>query len=191
MKRIFLILASLLFLTSCTSEIGKVKNANSVAALVLENRDLFLSCTEEMATFGEERIYVAMEEKEGEELSAEEKKPRLVSYIKESDDREEIENEILEKTLAEFGFKVIFFQTASDGRQCVIFSYTKENDGGVQNGFYYSPDDLPCAFWGRKGDLVREGERYLQLQKNGGGGYFTAKICENFYYFEKSGNLIA
>ncbi len=194
MKRLFLIVCAVLLLSSCAAEQNAIKNANAVAKTVLENKEIFLSCGEEMALFGEERIYVAMEAKEakeGETLSEEEKKPRLVSFIKESDDREEIKNDILEDTLTRFGFKVIFFQTASDGKRCVIFSFAKENDPGIQNGFYFTPDDLPRAFWGRKAELEREGDRYLQLAKNGGGWYYTTRITENFYYFEKSGDLVA
>ncbi|MBR5295183.1 MAG: hypothetical protein IKU24_01180, partial [Clostridia bacterium] len=100
MKRLFLILFSLLFLFGCSAKTNTLHTANSLALVVEENASFFRSCAEEMAFFGEERIYVAMEEKEaadGETLSEEEKKPRLVSYLKESGDREEIENELLEK----------------------------------------------------------------------------------------------
>ncbi len=194
MKRLFLIFCALLLLASCSAQQNAVKKANAVAKTVLENREIFLSCAEEMAALGEERIYVAMEaekEKEGETLSEEGKEPRLVSYVKESDDREEIANKILENALTEFGFQLIFFQTASNGKRCVIFSFTKENDPGIQNGFYFTPDDLPRAFWGRNAELEKEGDRYLQIAKKGSGWYYTARICENFYYFEKSGDLAA
>lgn len=194
MKRLFLVFCTAILLTSCVAEPGEKRTANTIANTVLENEELFLSCAEEMAAFEEERIYVAMErreEKEGETLTEEEKKPRLVSYIKESDEREEIENSILEKALKKFGFKLIFFQTASDGKRCVIFSFAKENDPYIQNGFYFSPDDSPRAYWGREASLEREGDRYLQLARNGGGWYYTVKITKNFYYFEKSGDLAA
>ena len=192
MKRLFFILCAAILLTSCAS--FPTKNANTIAKTVLDNKKIFLSCAEEMASFNEERIYVAMEkkeEKEGETLTEEEKKPRLVSYVKESDERVEIENEILENALVKFGFQLIFFQTASGGKRCVIFSFTKENDDGIQKGFYFSPDDSPRAFWGRKNTLEREGDRYLQIDKKGSGWYYTTRITENFYYYEKSGDLTA
>ena len=190
MKRLFsFLLLGAILLTGCSAGQDK-KSAGQIFAMVEENKDLFLSCVEEMASLGEDRIYVALEEKEtSEETKA---SPRPVSYLKESGERTEIESDALEKALADFGLRLIFFQTASDGRQCVIFSFTKENEQGkVQNGFYYSFDSLPCAWWGRKGELIRRKKNYLQLQPDGSAGYLTSPITDNFYYFEKYGNLVA
>ncbi len=184
MKRLFFLsLSFLLLLCSCSPS---YPNANETAVQVKNNRALLEQCVEEMEKFGEERIYVAMEkEEEGEKI-------RLVSYPKESGDRTEIENPVLERALLDLGLALIFYQTASDSRRCVIFSYTKENQSdGVQNGFYYSFDSLPCAWWGRRGNLKRQGGRYLQLNKNGDAAYYTAAIEHNFYYFEKYGSLLA
>ncbi len=190
MKRLSLFfLTSLLCLSACSTG-TPAKTANSCEKMLVANEDFFLECVSEMEKFGEERIYVAMEApeaKEGEEA----KPPRLVSYIKESDDREEIENEILEKALTEYGFRLIFFQTAGNSRQSVIFSYSKETDSGVQNGIYYTYDTLPCAWWGRKGDLVKKHGRWLQIGRTGNAAYYTLPLTEHFYYFEKYGNLIA
>ena len=184
MKRLFfLFLSVLLFLCSCSPS---YPHANETALQVKNNRALLEQCVEEMEKFGKERIYVAMEkEEEGERI-------RLVSYPKESGERTEIENPVLERALLDLDLSLIFYQTASDSRRCVIFSYTKENQTeGVQNGFYYSFDSLPCAWWGRRGELKRQGERYLQLNRNGGAAYYTTPIEQNFYYFEKYGTLIA
>ena len=190
MKRLFsLLLAATLLLSACSTGAQR-HNANSCAVLLDNEEALFLACVAEMEAFGEERIYVAMEAeetKEGEKM----RPPRLVSYVKESDDRKEIENEALQKVLTEYGFRLIFFQTASDSRRSVIFSYSKESDSGVQNGIYYTYDALPCAWWGRKGELVRKHGRWLQIDRSGDAAYFTIQLSEHFYYFEKYGNLVA
>ncbi len=191
MKRLIpiLLIFSLLF-CSCSSTAPSTPDANKCAKMLLSGEELFLDCVEEMEKFGEERIYVAMEAKEAKE-GEEPQKPRLVSYPKESDDRTEIENETLERALTEFGFKLIFFQTASNSRRSVIFSFSKEGDSGIQNGIYYSYDTLPCAWWGRNSDLVKKHGRWLQIDKSGNAAYYTLALSEHFYYFEKYGNLKA
>jgi hypothetical protein len=150
----------------------------------MENREIFLSCAEEMKRFGEERLYVAIEEMDGNQF--------LVSYAKESDDRKIIENEILENALLRFGFALIFFQTGKDSKESVIFSYTKESDAkGIQNGFYYSFSGTPRAYWGRSDALSEKGGMYIQTDPLSSAWYYTTQIEENFYYFEKHGNLTA
>jgi len=188
MKRLIpIILTFALFLTACSSA-KTGHDANSCAKLLAKGEELLLACVEEMEKFGEERIYVAMEAekaKEGEEPKA----PRLVSYLKESDERAEIENETLERALTEFGFRLIFFQTAGNSRQSVIFSFSKENDSGIQNGLYYSYDKLPCAWWGRNSELIKKHGRWLQIDPSGNAAYYTLALSEYFFYFEKYGNL--
>ncbi len=188
-KLIPLIMIAALLLSACSST-ASGHNANSCAKLLVEGEELLLACVAEMEKFGEERIYVAMEAEEPEE-GEEPKPPRLVSYPKESDDRTEIENETLENALTKFGFKLIFFQTASNSRRSVIFSFSKESASGIQNGIYYSYDTLPCAWWGRNADLVKKHGRYLQIDKSGNAAYYTLALSEYFYYFEKYGNLRA
>ena len=192
MKRILLFfLALILFLPSCGGQ-NKMVNAGTVAQNVKENKNLFLQCYEILSEMKKERVYVAMEEEKDEDKNEIEGSKRLVLYEKESDERTEIENEILEKALTDFGLALIFYQTASDGRVCVIFSYTKENEKGkVQNGFYYSPDTQPCAWWGRRGELIRRDDRYLQLNRKEDAVYYTVNIENSFYYFEKYGDLLA
>lgn len=192
MKRLLFFLLALSFLLpSCGSQ-KETKSAGEIAKAVEENAALFQECYQILADMKKERIYVAMEEKEDENGNKIENSLRLVSYEKETDDRAEMENEILEKVLVDFDLTLLFFQTASDGRTCLIFSYSKEAESDrVQNGFYFSPDSLPCAFWGRRGNLVRSADRYLQMNQKGDAVYYTTKIWENFYYFEKYGNLLA
>ncbi len=140
-----------------------------------------------MEAFSTERIYVAIEDNK----DTEEKDPRLVSYEKESGTRSEIENETLEKTLTELGLKLIFFQTAADARRCVIFSFEKESYQGIAYGFYYSFDALPCGWWGREAKLKKKDGRYLQIDAKGTAWYQTVQIENNFYFYEKHGNLVA
>lgn len=190
MKRLILpILILALLLTSCSSS-ATTMDANGCAKLLTTAEDLLLACVAEMEKFGEDRIYVAMESEKAEE-GEEPKPPRLVSYPKESEDRTEIQNETLERALTELGFKLIFFQTANNSRRCVIFSFSKENDSGIQNGLYYSYDTLPCAWWGRNADLVKKHGRWLQIDKSGNAAYYTLALSEYFYYFEKYGKLRA
>lgn len=190
MKRLLPFLLSLTLLLSSCGAGGAAHNANSCAKMLVSFEELLLECVAEMEKFGEDRIYVAMEAeevKEGEEA----KPPRLVSYPKESEERTEIENEILQRAITELGFRLIFFQTASNSRRCVIFSFSKEGDSGIQNGIYYSYDTLPCAWWGRNADLVKKHGRWLQIDKSGNAAYYTLALSEYFYYFEKYGRLRA
>lgn len=191
MKRlIFIALATALLLCSCSSSSTTKRDANSCAKMLVAGEELFLACVEEMEKFGEDRLYVAMEAKEVKE-GEEPQPPRLVSYPKESEERTEIENETLERALTEFGFKLIFFQTAGNSRRSVIFSFSKEGDSGIQNGIYYSYDTLPCAWWGRNSDLVKKHGRWLQIDRSGNAAYYTLALSEYFYYFEKYGDLRA
>ena len=186
MKRIFLLLFALvLLLSSCSSSGGKT--ANSIIYTVTENAAFFARCAEEMKNFHLERFYVAMED----DKETEENDPRLVAYEKESGTRTAIENETLQKALEEFDLRLIFFQTAADSRQCVIFSFAKEKDEGIVNGFYYSFDSLPCAWWGRQADLKHSGGQYLQIDQKGSAWYQTVLIQDSLYYFEKHGSLAA
>jgi len=187
MKRFFLLfLAVSLFLSACGSDQNRNK-ANEIFRIVRENSSLIALCAEEMKNFEAERIYVAIEDNK----DTEEHDPRLVSYEKESGDRSEIENETLEKALKDLGLKLIFFQTAADARRCVIFSFQKESFEGIAYGFYYSFDLLPCGWWGREAKLKKKDGRFLQIDRNGNAWYQTVQIEDNFYYFEKHGNLVA
>ncbi len=192
MKRILPIFFALIFLLPSCSFEQNFQSAGAIEKHVIENQELFTQCFSILSQMKKDRFYVAMEIEKDEEGNEIEGTLRLVTYEKESDDREEIENEILENVLLDFDLTLLYFQTASDGRRCLIFSYSKESETEkVQKGFYYSPDALPCGWWGRKADLIKKDERFLQLNRDGNAAYYTVKITENFYYFEKYGNLLA
>jgi len=195
-KTLCLLLTALFLLTGCVAT-DKI-NANTVMTTVRERRELLIQCAEEMQKFGAERIYVAVEFPKKEEkkdgdtptVSTEAPVARLVSFEKESDDRTEIENPILEEAIKTLGLELIFFQTASDSRQTVIFSYSRESDNGIQQGFYYSFDALPAGWWGRKAELERKDQKWLQMNQKGDAWYYTVQIEDHFYYFEKNGYLL-
>ncbi len=196
MKRGFICLFLLfpLLLASCQSSSSHGPDADEIFSAVKKNRDLFTRCAAEMEALGEDRIYVAMEPvetKEGEPETGGERRARLVSYGKESDSRTEITNPVLQEALERFGLALIFFQTSSDSRRTVIFSFAKENQIGTVNGFYYSFDSQPSAWWGRRGDLVKSGSGFLQTNQREDAWYVTLLIEDHFYYFEKTGNLVA
>ena len=192
MKRLIPFFFALSLLLAGCSQNKQTISAGKTSKDVKENTDLLLSCYQTLSEMKKERIYVALEEKTDEEGNAIKGSRRLVSYEKESGERSEITSPVLENALRRFDLAIILFQTADHGRECVIFSYTKENENEkVQNGFYYSPDSLPFAWWGRQGDLIQEGNRFLQLDKKGNGAYYTTPIIRSFYYFEKYGELLA
>ncbi|MBR2634629.1 MAG: hypothetical protein IKD31_03515 [Clostridia bacterium] len=190
-KYALIVLALVLMLTSCGGAASSVKSANEVIACVERNYDFFSDCALEMQAFKMDRVYVAYEilKEEKDNPNAQKK---LVYYEKESAARTAFTNATLEQAFTVYGFAVIFFQTASDSRQNVLFSYTKESSSSpIQNGFYYSFDSLPSGWWGRSADLKRKDNRYLQISPNGDAWYFTVQIRDHFYYFEKQGALLA
>lgn len=191
MRRVLIVLFSVTLLLSSCSYGRETQSPDGIALSVKENEKLLLQCVAEMEKLGSERIYVAMEKpksEKGEEIVTAE--VRLVSYEKESDDRTEIQSESLEKALTLLGLKLIFFQTASDARRCVIFSFQKESEKSAQ-GFYYSYDALPCGWWGRAADLERRDGRYFQANQKGDAWYYTLPVTDCFFYFEKTGSLLA
>lgn len=192
MKRVLALMGILLLLGGCAR--SSVKSANEVAHTVRENQELLLECVAAMEALGEERIYVAMEEETKKNDEGNEEKTgrvRLVSFQTSGDDRVELDSPVLQEILETFGFELIFFQTGSDSRRVVIFAYTKEKAEGIQNGFYYSYDALPCGWWGRAADLKRKDDRYLQISPQGNAWYYTVLIEDHFYYYEKEGDLLA
>jgi hypothetical protein len=199
-KRFLICALSLcLLLSACSSAETRSHAFSQILHTVQEHRELLLDCVKEMEAFGLERIYVAIEEPKKEEdedeeetVTAEPAEPRLVSFEKETDDRTEIENETLENAIRTMGLELIFFQTASDARRVVIFSFSRENDtDSIQHGFYYSYDGQPAAWWGRKAELVHKDNKWLQISKNGDAWYYTLLLEDSFYYFEKNGYLMA
>ena len=193
MKRALLLtVLFFLLLSSCASG-GEKISANQIATMVETEKELLNDCVSEMEKMGAERIYVAMEKpkpEKGEESQTVTAEERLVSYEKESDDRTEIENAVLQEAIRRLEIRLIFFQTGADSRRCVIFSFGKESEKNVW-GFYYSYDALPCAWWGRGANLEHRDGRYFQANQKGDAWYYTLAITEHYYYFEKSGSLLA
>ena len=198
-KSLLCLLLSLLLLLGGCGEVREEKNANQIRSIVEEHKELLLACVKEMEAFEEERVYVAMEypekDEEAEEAETEEametKEKRLVFFTKESEDRTVIENEVLQKALETLGLEIIFYQTASDSRRTVIFSSHRESYKEKHQGFYYSYDDAPSGWWGRVAKLEKKDNRYLQANESADALYYTLRICENFYYYEKEGSLLA
>ena len=200
-KRILSLLLLVTLLFSACGDTGDSQNANAIQKTVADHRELLLACVKEMEAFREERIYVAIEKVEVEvpqngkspvETQEEPKKEwRLVSFGKETDDRTIIESPVLQEALEVLDLELIFYQTAADSRRCVIFSFCRESYDGTAYGFYYSFDNEPCGWWGRVAKLTRKDNRYLQLNEKEDAWYYTLKLAENFYYFEKEGSLLA
>lgn len=195
-KAFIIILAFLLIFTAACS--NKEISANKIEKLVNENYEFILSVVSEMQSFKMDRVYVAIEntaekdeENAGSETSEADEELHLVSYEKESGDRTKIDDPILEKAINELSLKLILFQTASDGRQSVIFAYSKEADAQFARGFYYSFDSLPCAWWGRKAKLKKDHDRFIEISDKNSAWYSTVNIKGNIFYYEKSGVLTA
>lgn len=191
MKRVLaLVLAAMLLLSACYAE----KSGSAIMAEGRQNQDLLLACAEEMRGLGMERVYAVLEapeetgtETETETATVEE---RLVIYQKSSDTHEFLESENLERALREMGFALIFFQTASDGRESVIFSTGGEGDPGVIRGISYSFDGEPVAWWGRAAKLTKSKNRYVEINQKGDAWYVTIPMENGFYYWEKQGSLL-
>lgn len=184
MKRfcvLFCILGLFFSLSSCQTQ-GQ-HSVERTAAEVRRETALLDECTLAMKAFGEERIYVAIEPYAAEE--GQEEIPTLVSFVKESDARTPVENEALETAIRRFSLACIYFQTSSDNRQSVLFSFGKENDEGIVSGFYFSFDGKAHGWWGRRAELVRRGGRYWQVGGAVDISYYTVAIESGYYYFEK------
>lgn len=180
MKRCLFLFLFAFCLVSCAN----ARTPESIARLVTDNESRLLEAVEEMRALSSDRLFVAIETSEGESV------PRLVSFVKESDKHEPLENDLLFSVLRDFSLSRIHFQTASDGRQSVIFSCTADRNAGVQNGFYYSFDGTPLGDDGRATKLVKQKKRYVRLNADGSAWYYTTPLTNAFYYFEKTGDLI-
>lgn len=194
MKKGFWGLVALLLLTTGCS----AGNGGAIAARAASDKERLIRAAREMRAMDAERIYVAMEapkETQTETGKAEittttEGIPRLVRYVKANDSREEIESEVLEGVLADYGFALIFFQTAADGRESVIFSTGKETDAGVTRGVSYAFDGEPVAWWGRNAQLTKHKGRYVEINPKGDAWYYTVPLGDGLWYWEKSGTVL-
>lgn len=186
MKRIFALALFLVMLVGCSA----TPRGGTVMAQARQNEDLLLACAQEMRTLGLERAYAVLETPEETETGTDWAEEQLVYYQKSSDAHEKLESENLEAALREMGFALIFFQTASDGRESVIFSYGEESNAGVVRGISYSFDGEPVAWWGRAAKLKKSKNRYVEINQKGDAWYVTVPIENGFYYWEKSGNIL-
>ncbi len=184
-----------LLLSGCTP--GNERLTPNDFLSILQNDDRFPLAVQELENSGQDRFYVALEEKESADSekekstgTQEKKELILVTYVSKSSNHEEMESELLFSLLQDYGFRLIYFQTARDGRRCILFSLEEESESFVQ-GIYYSFDAQPCAWWGRQAELKKKDDRYLQLSENGNAWYYTLPLKDGFYYFEKQGSLVA
>lgn len=189
-RKIALVLALLLLCAGCAGNGG-----GALVARAKREKDLLLTAAREMRGLGAERIYAALEVPEATETATGDgettpPEARLVRYVKSSDTHVEMENEVLETVLRDFGFALILFQTASDGRESVIFSTGKESDAGVVRGVSYSFDSEPVAWWGRSASLTRHRGRYVEINPKGDAWYYTTSLGDGLWYWEKNGTVL-
>ncbi len=193
MKRDFSLFLALVFclLSFFSCGDGGV-SANRLQRDLKENRALFLQAVTEMTALHRDRAYAVWEtpEKKEDETSTAEAEPRLVWYVKKSDTHKDFEAPAVKRLLTEFSFVLLYLQTDSDGRRCLIFSAGLEKDALVR-GICYSFDGAPCGWWGRKADLKKKNGRWLQIQTDPAAWYYTISLGDSFYFFEKSGSLAA
>lgn len=192
-RRLFFLFAALLFLLPGCGARGE--DPNRLQAILTENEDLFLQAVDEMTALHRDRVYAVLEtpEKEesetktGEETAAE---ATLVWYVKKSDKHKDFDAPAVRRILEEFPFVLLYLQTDADGRRSLIFSTAPEKDALVR-GLYYSFDSAPCAWWGRKAELMKKDGRWLQFGDDNSVRYYTVFLQNGFYFFEKNGSLNA
>ena len=190
MKRcLCLLFVVLLLVTGCSADPG-----GAMVARAKKEKDLLTKAALEMRAFGLERTYVALEVPEPEETAETVAEiptaERLVRYFKQSDERVEVDSPVLEQALRDFGFALILFQTASDGRESVIFSTGKETETGPLRGLAYSFDGEAVAWWGRAARLTKHKGRYVEINPKGDAWYFTVSLGDGLWYWEKNGSLL-
>lgn len=194
MKRFLALALCLVMLTGCSA----TPSGGALMAQARQNEDLLLACAQEMRELGLERAYAVLEVPEETETKTETKtapetvtaEEQLVYYQKSGDTHERLESENLERALRELGFVLIFFQTASDGRESVIFSTGTESDPGVIRGISFSFDGEPVAWWGRAAKLKKTKNRFVEINQRGDAWFVTVPMENGFYYWEKNGSLL-
>lgn len=195
-KTLLLFLLFSVLFSGCSAAPDALPREEEITSFVRENTLFLTDIAAEMKAFGEERIYVVLEEVEIETdedrtaTNAEKtSEMRLVRYVKKSGEHLLVESETIALLFEKTPLTLLYFQTAADGRECVVFSYGKETDRRVV-GFTYSFDNAPCGFWGRKASFSEKKGRYYEKNSNGSAWFMTTEIEESFFYFEKEGNFI-
>ena len=61
-----------------------------------------------------------------------------------------------------------------------FYTATGLQDGGVEYGYYYSPDDDHCV----QGEPYRKGCRTYGIPDDSTDWYYSERICENWFYYE-------
>lgn len=61
-----------------------------------------------------------------------------------------------------------------------FYTATGLQDGGVEYGYYYSPDDDHCL----QGEPYRKGYRTYGIPDDSTDWYYSEQICKNWFYYE-------
>lgn len=67
-----------------------------------------------------------------------------------------------------------------DSYQEFFYTATGLQDGGVEYGYYYSPDDDHCL----QGEPYRKGYRIYGIPDDSTDWYYSEQICKNWFYYE-------
>lgn len=70
--------------------------------------------------------------------------------------------------------------TSPDSYQEFFYAATGQQDGGVEYGYYYAPDDDYALY----GEPYRKGYRIYGIPDDDTDWYYTERICENWFYYE-------
>ena len=70
--------------------------------------------------------------------------------------------------------------TNPNSYQEFFYTATGLQDGGVEYGYYYAPDDD----YALHGEAYRNGYRIYGIPDDNTDWYYTERICENWFYYE-------
>ena len=71
-------------------------------------------------------------------------------------------------------------RTNPNSYQEFFYTATGLQDGGVEYGYYYAPDDD----YALHGEAYRNGYRIYGIPDDNTDWYYTERICENWFYYE-------
>lgn len=89
----------------------------------------------------------------------------------------QIRNEIISYVQENFQSLVL---TSPDSHQEFFYTATGFQDGGIEYGYYYSPDDDHIF----QGEPYRKGNRTYGIPDDPTDWYYSERICENWFYYE-------